>query len=332
MTNTVHKSVLQSEALDALHPHDGGLYIDGTLGGGGHTRALLDASAPTGRVLSFDLDPLALRRATAMFASYGKRWIGIEENFRNIREVAETRGFDSCDGVLFDLGISSDQLVDPLKGLSFQEDGPLDMRLGPRANEDGLTASEIVNCWSRDEIEKLLRVFGEERFARRIADAIEEARSVARITRTLDLSAVVRKAVPDTFRRGRIHPATKTFMALRIAVNDELETLKRAIEGSRTILKERGRIAIITFHSLDDRIVKHAFRDAPDLIAITKKPLIPTEDEVRSNPRARSAKLRIAEKHTGPTLSKNATQDSEHRDQNQIKYGKNHRIKYDTSP
>lgn len=311
MTDAIHKSVMRDQTIDALRPHDGGLYIDGTLGGGGHTHALLDASAPNGRVLSFDLDPSALKRAATAFAPYGTRWIGVEENIRHIREAADARGFVPCDGVLFDLGVSSDQLADPSKGLSFKEDGPLDMRLGPRANDDGLTASEIVNHWSRDDIERMLRVFGEERFSWRIAEAIVNARNAARITRTRDLAAVVRTAVPEPFRHGRINPATKTFMALRIAVNDELETLKRALDGARSIVKERGRIAVITFHSLEDRIVKRAFRDASDLRLVTKKPLIPTEDEINQNPRARSAKLRVAEK---------------------IHYVTNHRTEYDAPP
>jgi len=313
MTDSLHTSVMAEQALRLLQPHPDGLYIDATLGGGGHTKALLDASAPHGRVLSLDLDPAALKRARERFASYGARWIGVEANFRNLEEVANAHGFAPCDGVLFDLGISSDQLEDTRKGLSFQEDGPLDMRLGPRANEDGLTASEIVNSWSRDEIEKLLRVFGEERFARRIADRIAEARDAGRITRTLDLSAVVRTAVPERFRRGRINPATKTFMALRIAVNDELESLKRAIAGARSIIKERGRIAVISFHSLEDRIVKHAFRDAPDLDAVTKRPLVPEQNEILKNPRARSAKLRVAEKRPQTTT-----------------YVSDHRTEYDT--
>ncbi len=318
MTHPIHESVMPGESIDALRPKDGGLYIDGTLGGGGHTEMLLEASAPHGRVLSFDLDPKALALAKERFAAYGTRWHGVEANFRNIKDVAEAHGFAPCDGILLDLGISSDQLADSRKGLSFQEDGPLDMRLGPHANEDGLTASEIVNSWSRDEIEQLLRVFGEERFAARIADAIVNARKAARITRTLDLVAVIRGAVPARFRSGKIHPATRTFMALRIAVNDELQTLKIAIEGARSILKERGRIAVISFHSLEDRIVKHAFRDAPDLEVVTKKPLVPTDGEIQSNPRSRSAKLRIAEKV-------NVTHTNE-------RYATNDRTEHDTPP
>lgn len=294
MTESRHISVLLHEAVDALNPIPGGCYLDGTLGGGGHTDVLLQRSAPSGRVLSLDVDPKALARAKERFASAGDRWIGIEANFRRLDSAAAQVGFVPVDGILLDLGFSSDELADPVRGLSFLQDGPLDMRFGPQANEDGLTAAEIVNSWTEEDLTKILTNFGEERHARRIASGIVEARKSARIIGTLDLVAVIKKNVPKP-RAEDIHPATKTFQALRIIVNDEMEALKDALRAAERILKPGGRLAIIAFHSLEDRIVKQAFAADP-WRAITAKPIVPSDDELRSNPRARSAKLRIAER------------------------------------
>lgn len=292
---TIHHGVLIEESMLALDVKPGGVYIDGTLGGGGHTEELLKRSAPNGRVVSFDVDAVALERARRRFAEYTDRWQGIEENFRYIARVAEVCGVSECDGILLDLGVSSDELADPTKGLSFREDGPLDMRLGERANEDGLTASDIVNSWSSDDLIRMLRVYGEERYAKRIADSIVQARRSARIVGTLDLAAIIRQAVPGSYEHGRIHPATRTFQALRIAVNDELEALREAISGCAKTLRIGGRIAVITFHSLEDRIVKHELRTS-DWKPLEKKPIYPSEQELAENPRSRSAKLRSAER------------------------------------
>ncbi|MBI4138932.1 16S rRNA (cytosine(1402)-N(4))-methyltransferase RsmH [Candidatus Uhrbacteria bacterium] len=301
MSNGVHIAVMTEEVIEHLRPHANGRYVDATLGAGTHTEALLEASAPGGSVLSLDVDPAALKRAGERFRAFGGRWKGVEANFRNIARVARENGFDHCDGILFDLGFSSDELADPGKGLSFTVNGPLDMRLGPSANEDGLTAAEIVNGWSRDELEEIIRMYGEERYARKIADAIVRARQHARLIGTFDLASVIRSAVPRSYERGRIHPATRTFQALRIAVNDELNALREAIDGARSVLKPGGRIAVISFHSLEDRIVKQAFREATDLTRITKKPLVPSQQEIESNPRSRSAKLRVAERVSSRT-------------------------------
>ncbi len=289
---TEHIAVLTAEVIRALEPKPGGRYLDGTLGGGTHTRALLEACGPDGRVCSLDVDPSALERAQDTFSTYGSRWIGVEENFRNLDRIAIEHGFTPLDGIVLDLGFSSDELADPSKGLSFLTDGPLDMRLGPRANEDGLTAAEIVNTWTQEDIEKVLRTFGEEPYARKIAKGIVDARKAARIIGTLDLVSVIIRSVPKT--SSRIHPATRTFQALRIAVNDELESLKQAIRAAERALAPGGRFVIITFHSLEDRIVKQAFA-APAWLPRTKKPVRPSDEEVHSNPRARSAKLRCAE-------------------------------------
>lgn len=289
---TTHIAVMTEEVLSALAPKAGGHYLDGTLGGATHTRALLQASAPDGRVLSMDVDRGALERARTLLSAYGERWIGVEENFRHLDRVAKDHDMIPLDGILLDLGFSSDELADPVKGLSFMQDGPLDMRLGYKANEDGLTAAEIVNSWSPAEIERVISTFGEDPFARRIAHGIVEARKAARIIGTLDLVSIIKRSVPASAQNG-IHPATKTFQALRIAVNDELETLKLSIQAAERALKPGGILAIISFHSLEDRIVKQAFQmDAWD--PQTKHPQTPSETELAENPRSRSAKLRFA--------------------------------------
>jgi 16S rRNA (cytosine1402-N4)-methyltransferase len=296
MSETVHIPVMLSESVDALRPKAGGIYIDGTLGGGSHTEELLRRSGPDGRVLSLDVDPEALQRAKTRLKSYGKRWMGVEGNFRDLAELARREGFTPCDGVLLDLGLSSDELEDPKRGISFRIDGPLDMRLGPYSNRDGITAATIVNGWREADLTKLLREIGEERYASRIASAIFKARKASSIERTTELADIVRAAVPAGYERGRIDPATRTFQALRIAVNDELEALSDVLTQARSILAPGGRISVISFHSLEDRIVKQSFKGADDLAIITKKPLVPSSQEVTQNPRSRSAKLRIAEK------------------------------------
>lgn len=293
MSESIHTAVMLEESMLVLDIKPSGLYIDGTLGGGTHTRALLDRSAPDGRVYSFDVDPKALERAAKTLAVYGTRWQGVEENFRYLARALHGRGVDQVDGILLDLGLSSDELADPDKGISFQVDGPLDMRLGERANDDGLTASEMVNTWSKDELAQVIHVFGEERFAGRIAQAIIKARKVEPILRTRALADLIRSAVPAAYEGGRIHPATRTFQALRIAVNDEVQALKEAISGAHDILKPGGRLAIITFHSIEDRIVKLAFQEE-GWQPVQKKPLLPSPKEIAQNPRARSAKLRTA--------------------------------------
>lgn len=291
---TSHVAVLTREVIEALRPRSGGRYLDGTLGGGTHAEELLKASAPDGRVLSLDVDTKALLRSRERLSSYGARWTGVEENFRYLDRAAEEYGIVPLDGILLDLGLSSDELADPVKGLSFLKDGPLDMRFGPKANEDGLTAADIVNSWTEDEIERVLRMFGEERHARRIAHGVVLARRASRIIGTLDLVAVIIKSAPKP-RPGGIHPATRTFQALRIAVNDELESLRQAITAAVRVLRPGGRLAIIAFHSLEDRIVKEAF-SGPEWSSVTKKPIVPSDLEVSFNPRSRSAKMRVAER------------------------------------
>ncbi|HVM90426.1 MAG TPA: 16S rRNA (cytosine(1402)-N(4))-methyltransferase RsmH [Verrucomicrobiae bacterium] len=295
--NSVHVPVMLEETMLGLEVRPGGVYVDGTLGGASHTEELLKRSAPDGRVFSFDVSRKALEAAKTKLEGYGDRWHGIEANFRHLDRELIAIGVreGTVDGILLDLGFSSDEIQDPAIGLSFQHDGPLDMRLGPKANEDGLTASDIVNTWPQRDIEIMIRNFGEERYARTVAEAIVEARKIARITRTFELVSIIRRALPTNYEQGRIHPATRTFQALRIAVNDELPALKDVIAASQKMLKPSGKLAVITFHSLEDRIVKLAFKEG-EWEQTTKKPIEPSEAEQAQNPRSRSAKLRIANK------------------------------------
>lgn len=297
MAETVHIPVMLEECLKALEVRSGGSYIDGTLGGGSHSAALLEKSAPKGKLWSFDVNPVALNAADKRFADdkKAKRWAGVEANFRRMDLVVQEQGLPKMDGVLLDLGLSSDELEDPEKGLSFKIDGPLDMRLGPASNEDGTTAADIVNHWTEQELAELIREIGEERMAGRIAKAIVIARKGHPITRTLELADIIVAAVPRGYERGRIHPATRTFQALRIAVNDELGALSSAIQAAWNVLEVDGTLAIISFHSLEDRVVKFAFRE-PHWKALYKRPLVPTDEEIAWNPRSRSAKLRAARK------------------------------------
>ncbi len=297
MSTTVHIPVMLQECLEALDVRSGGFYIDGTLGGGSHTAALLEKSAPLGQVWSFDVNPKALEAADERFAKEkkAKRWTGVEANFRRMDLVAQEQKLPQVDGVLLDLGLSSDELKDPEKGLSFQIDGPLDMRLGPASNEDGTMALDVVNRWSETELRELIHEIGEERFAGRIAKAIVTARKGDPIMRTLRLAEIIVAAVPRTYEHGRIHPATRTFQALRIAVNDELGALSSAVQAAWNALKVDGTLVVISFHSLEDRVVKFALREA-QWKALTKRPLVPTDEEIARNPRSRSAKLRAARK------------------------------------
>lgn len=324
---SVHEAVMVQEAIGLLKPRPGGVYIDATLGGGTHTAELLAASAPDGRVLSLDVDPAALERARKRFKPFGRRWECAESNFRHLAQAAREHGFAPADGILFDLGLSSDELKDPSKGLSFQTAGPLDMRLGPRANESGLTAADIVNSWPSRELERIFREYGEERFARRIAEAIANERKIGRIDGTAELAELVAASVPRFYDRGRLNPATRVFQALRIAVNDELGALEEALAGAKDILRDGGILAVISFHSLEDRIVKRYLKSADGWDVLTKKPQVPSDDETARNPRARSAKLRAARKTEGRN-NKNQTSF----EKTKIKYAQRLRHSHDQAP
>lgn len=309
MADMTHLPVLLQETLDGLNIRPGGTYIDGTVGAGGHALGLLTRSAPDGRLLGLDLDPVALGQARDTLAPFGDRAILRQASYTRMAELAGD--FAPVDGIVLDLGLSSLQLDDPARGFAFQRAGPLDMRFGP---EIELTAAEIVNEWPLDELADILYEYGEERHSRRIAKAIGAARP---IETTAQLAEIIAKASGGGERPGRslkrnakrfaIHPATRAFQALRIAVNGELDSVEAVLPLAVSLLKPGGRLAVIAFHSLEDRLVKRFIREqargkvedalfVPTVREVTRKPIEATDIEIARNPRARSAKLRIAEK------------------------------------
>lgn len=301
-----HVPVLYNVVLSALRPAPGCHLLDGTVGAGGHAWGLLEASAPDGELLGLDRDPAALRIAAERLTPFGARVHLRQATFAELKAAIEAEGWDQVDGVLLDLGMSSMQVDDPQRGFSFQQDGPLDMRFDPFAPE---TAADLVNNLQAGELADLLTRFGEEPRARRVAQAIVAARP---INTTRELADVVARAAG--YKGGRTHPATRTFQALRIAVNDELEAIEQGLEQAVGCLRPGGRLAVISFHSLEDRAVKRFMRrESSDCLCpprqpactcdhvaslkeITRSPIRPEDDEVRQNPRARSARLRIAER------------------------------------
>ena len=290
----MHIPVLQNEVVKFLDPKPNNDYVDCTIGEGGHAQAILEKILPNGKLLGIDLTEELIEALKLKFKDFKQNLVLVCDNFSNLKEIAEKHGFRNVSGVLFDLGLSSWHLEKSGKGFSFMRDEPLDMRY-----EGGVSAEEIVNGCSEEEIARILKEFGEERFARRIAKTIVEKRRVKPIKTTFQLVDVVRSAVPLWYQKRRIHFATKTFQALRIAVNGELENLKETLPQAVDILKTGGKIVVISFHSLEDRIVKNFFRENSKngkLRILTKKPVVPTIEEVRVNPRARSAKLRVAVK------------------------------------
>ncbi len=303
--NTPHKPVLYKEIIHALQPKSPGRYVDGTVGAGGHARGFLEACAPDGHLLGLDLDSQALAIARENLAPYGERAVLVQASYITLPDVLQNIGWDLVDGIVLDLGVSSMQLDTPERGFSFQQDAPLDMRF----NRDfGLTAAQLLNTAPEADLAELLFKYGEEPRAKRIVKMIIEARPV--IT-TKQLAEIVKRAYPE---HSRVHPATRTFQALRIAVNDELATVENALPKAVAALRSGGRLAVISFHSLEDRIVKEFFRrESKDQInppyeqiykverkatlkEINRKPTTPDEEEIQANPRARSAKLRVAEK------------------------------------
>ncbi len=274
----MHQSVLLQEALDILDLHEGDIYLDATLGQGGHAHEVAQRFGEKVKILGIDADPKAVEMSQARVKT-GKFQV---LNFREIRNL----GVELPNKILFDLGWNKFQFEEGNRGFSFQKDEPLMMNYG----ESKFTASDIVNTWETQNIETILKSYGEEKFAKRISDKIVEARP---IKSSLQLAEIVKEAVPSWYRNRKIHPATKTFQALRIAVNDELQALHEGLEGAYEILQTGGRMAVISFHSLEDRIVKKFFKDKHPL---TKKPIIPTREEILINHRARSAKLRAIQK------------------------------------
>lgn len=294
-----HIPVFLDEVIKNLKPDRGKIYLDCTIGDGGHAEEILRTSSPDGILIGIDQDEEALRFARERLKYYEKRVRIVYDNFKNIKKVLDSMDIEGVDGILFDLGVSTLQLMDTGRGFSFRADGPLDMRMDRRKDT---TAESLVNDLAEDELIKIIKEYGEERYASRIAKAITRQRKGTRITSTLQLAKIIRYAIPASKRPLRIDPATKTFQALRIAVNNETEILKKALVEASGLLKQGGRICVITFHSLEDRVIKHTFRElsrggnGPILKIITYRPIKPTLDEQRSNPRSRSAKLRAAER------------------------------------
>ncbi|MDM8519288.1 16S rRNA (cytosine(1402)-N(4))-methyltransferase RsmH [Anaerolineales bacterium HSG6] len=309
MPFTLHTPVLLNEVITFLQPQLGQLFIDGTVGAGGHARSILEATAPDGRLLGLDQDLTALDIARERLAPFNERAQLIHANFDRIKTVAIREDMSQVDGILLDLGVSSMQFDQPERGFSFQADGTLDMRMN---STNPVTAAQLVNTLPEDELANLIYQYGEERASRRIARSIVQARP---ITHTLQLAEVVKSAKRKRGKgKRKIHPATQTFQALRIAVNDELGVIERVLPQSIELLKPNGRLAVISFHSLEDRIVKWFFKreastcicppelpicmcdHTPTVRILTKKPIIPTSSDVSQNPRARSAKLRVVER------------------------------------
>jgi 16S rRNA (cytosine1402-N4)-methyltransferase len=286
-----HVPVLLGEVLEWLGPKPGQTIVDGTLGAGGHTRAIAVAVGDRGSVIALDRDPAALAAAERNLAGLPVKLS--QSNFSEVPEVLREVGIEHVDGILLDLGLSSDQLADEARGFSFQSAGPLDLRFDPTRGEP---AARLVNRLSEQHLADIIYEYGEERYSRRIARAIAERRREHEIVSAADLAEIVRRAIPRSKKETRIDPATRTFQALRIAVNEELRSLETALQRLPDCLRTGGRLAIISFQSLEDRRVKEAFRDDPRLKNLTRKPIRPSESEIAANPRSRSAKLRVAER------------------------------------
>ena len=310
MTNFHHISVLLEECLEGLDIKPDGIYVDGTLGGAGHSSQIAKRLT-TGRLIGIDRDPVALKAAGERLAPYADRVTLVHSNFCEIAQVLKDLQIDGVDGILLDLGVSSPQLDDSSRGFSYMADAPLDMRMN---NEDALSAYDVVNFWSYEELKRILFDYGEERYAPKIASAICKKREEKPIATTLELVDVIRSAMPAQALREKQHPAKRSFQAIRIAVNDELGSVEKVMKDAIPCLNPGGRLAVITFHSLEDRIVKTAMANAakgctcppsfpvcvcgkkPQVQLVTRKPIVSAEEELERNPRARSAKLRVCEK------------------------------------
>ena len=310
MSEFHHVSVLLEECLEGLHIRPDGIYVDGTLGGAGHSSQIA-ARLTTGRLIGIDRDPVALKAAGQRLAPFGDRVTLVHSNFCEIKQVLNDLGIDGVDGILLDLGVSSPQLDDGERGFSYMADALLDMRMN---GGDALSARTVVNEWSYEELRRILYEYGEERYAPQIAGAICRRREVSPVETTLELVDIIRSAMPPAALREKQHPAKRSFQAIRIAVNDELGSVEKVMADAVPCLNPGGRLAVITFHSLEDRIVKNAMTAAskgctcppsfpvcvcgkkPKVKLIAKKPIVASPQELDANPRARSAKLRVCEK------------------------------------
>ena len=310
MSEFHHISVLLNECLDGLSIKPDGIYVDGTLGGAGHSSQIAKRLT-TGRLIGIDRDQVALTAAGERLKPYGDRVKLVHSNFCEIAQVLKDLDISGVDGILLDLGVSSPQLDDGERGFSYMVDAPLDMRMN---RQDALSAYEVVNTWSQEELKRILYTYGEERYAPQIAGAICRKRAEKPIETTLELASIIRSAMPPAALREKQHPAKRSFQAIRIAVNDELGSVEKVMEDAIPLLNPGGRLAVITFHSLEDRIVKLKMNDAakgctcppsfpvcvcgkkPKVKLITRKPIVASDAELNENPRSRSAKLRVCEK------------------------------------
>ena len=309
-----HRSVLLDECIEGLNIKPDGIYLDGTLGRAGHSREIVKRLT-TGRLICVDRDDAALEAAKTRLADWMDRVTLVHSNFDKVSDILDDLGLKGIDGMLFDLGVSSPQLDDGSRGFSYMADAPLDMRMD---RSEGLTAADVVNGYDQNELRRILLQYGEERYAPLIAAAIVRYRSEKPIETTLELVDIIKSAMPGKALREKQHPAKRSFQAIRIAVNDELASVERMIRGAVPKLNKGGRLAVITFHSLEDRIVKTGMAEfakgctcppdfpvcvcgkTPDIKLVSRKPILPTDQEVEENPRARSAKLRVAEKLKDP--------------------------------
>lgn len=305
-----HYSVMLRECIDSLNIKPDGIYVDGTLGMGGHSYEIA-SRLTTGRLISIDRDTMALERAAVRLEPFMDRITLVHGNFRDMDNILDDLGVDKVDGMLFDLGVSSPQLDEADRGFSYMTDAPLDMRMD---QSNAVTAADIVNTWPRDDLKRILYDFGEERYAPRIAEAIVKYREEKPIETTLELVDIIKSAMPASALREKQHPAKRSFQAIRIAVNGELDALSQVLSTAANRLRPGGRLCVVSFHSLEDRIVKNAIasrengctcpRDFPvctcgfaqTLKSVSRKPLLPQDDELGENPRSRSAKLRVAER------------------------------------
>ncbi|EKN66332.1 16S rRNA m(4)C1402 methyltransferase [Neobacillus bataviensis LMG 21833] len=306
-----HTTVLLKEAVDGLNIKPDGIYVDCTLGGAGHSSLILSRLGAGGKLYAFDQDETAIAHAKEKLSEYGERLVIIKSNFLYLKEELESLGIDYVDGVLYDLGVSSPQLDTPERGFSYHHDAPLDMRMD---NDADVSAYDVINHWSYEDLVRIFFRYGEEKFSKQIARKIEAAREVKPIETTFELVELIKDGIPAPARRKGGHPAKRIFQAVRIAVNDELAVFEKSLNQAIDLLKPEGRISVITFHSLEDRICKAALKKAsetpqlpkglpiipdeykPVLKLVSRKPILPTEEELEQNNRARSAKLRIAEK------------------------------------
>src|SRR4029077_10321547 len=293
-----HIPVMSEEVLFWLARKGSRTYLDCTVGYSGHAEKILEASGPGSRLIGLDRDATAISASRKRLARFGDRAVLLHGHFMDLKQHLTANGIGQVDGILFDLGVSSLQLEEPARGFSFQVDGPLDMRMDQSISG---TAADLVNQWPEAQLADAIFQFGEERFSRRIARGIVRARERHALATTKELVSVIERAVPANYRHGRLHCATRTFQAIRIAVNQELDCLEPALRDATDVLSPGGRLCVISFHSLEDRIVKHTLRalsgkDDPALVVLTKKPQIPTREESDRNPRSRSAKLRAAQR------------------------------------